>query len=55
MLHEGKYMILSDFLWRQNNDGSNPNEIIPISFDMYNIPEINLNSFDKNNNFGNSN
>ena len=49
-----KDMILSDFLSRQNNDNSNPNEIIPISFDMYNILESNLNSFDKNNNFGNS-
>ena len=33
---------------------SNPNEIIPISFDMYKILEDNLNSFDNNNNFGNS-
>ena len=47
-------MILSDFLSRQNNDDSNPNEIIPISFDMYKILESSLNSFDKNNNFGNS-
>ena len=51
---KGKDMILSDFLLRQNNDDSNPNEIIPISFDMYNILESNLNSFDKTNNFGNS-
>ena len=27
-------MILSDFLSRQNNDDSNPHEIIPISFNM---------------------
>ena len=47
-------MILSDFLSRQNNDDSNPNEIIPISFDMYRILESNLNNFDKNNSFGNS-
>ena len=40
-------MILSDFLSRQNNDDSNPNEIIPISFDMYSILESNFNSFDK--------
>ena len=46
-------MILSDLLLRQNNDNSNPNEIIPISFDMYKILENNLNNFDKNNNFGN--
>ena len=47
-------MILSDFLLRQNNDNSNPNEIIPISFDKYNILDSNLNSFDKHNNFGDS-
>ena len=51
---KGKDMILSDFLSRHNNDNSNLNEIIPISFDMYSILESNLNSFDKNNNFGNS-
>ena len=32
-------MILSVFLLQQNNDDSNPNEIIPISFDMYKILE----------------
>ena len=32
---KGKDMILSDFLSWQNNDDSNPNEIIPISFDIY--------------------
>ena len=48
-----KDMILSDFLLQQNNDNSNPNEVIPISFDMYKILENNLNNFDKNNNFGN--
>ena len=51
---KGKDMILSDFLSRQNNGNSNPNKIIPISYDMYNILESNLNSFDKNNNFGDS-
>ena len=29
-------MILSDFLSRQMHDDSNPHEIIPISFNMYN-------------------
>ena len=28
-------MVLSDFLSRQNNEGSSPHEIIPISFNMY--------------------
>ena len=50
---KGKDMVLSDFLSQQNNDDSNPNEIIPISFDVYKILEDNLNNFDKNNNFGN--
>ena len=31
---KGKDIILHDFLLWQNNDDSNPNEIIPISFDM---------------------
>ena len=39
---KGKDMILSDFLLQQNNDDSNPNEIIPISFDMSKILENNL-------------
>ena len=30
-------MILSDFLSRQKTDGSNPHDIIPISFNMRNI------------------
>ena len=51
---KGKDMILSDFLSQQINDDSDPDEIIPISFDMYNVLENNLNNFDKNNNFGNS-
>ena len=33
---KGKDMILSDFLSRQTHDDSNPHEIIPISFNMYN-------------------
>ena len=47
-------MFLSDFLSQQNNDDSNPNEIVPISFDMYKILESNLNNFDKNTSFNNS-
>ena len=34
---KGKDMVLSDFLSRQNNDDSNPHEIIPISFNMYKV------------------
>ena len=34
-------MILSDFLSRQNNDDSNPHEIIPISFNMHQILDEN--------------
>ena len=30
-------MVLSDFLSRQNNDSSNPHEIIPISFNMHKV------------------
>ena len=37
-----KDMILSDFLSWQKNDNSNPNEIIPISFDMYKILDNNF-------------
>ena len=33
---KGKDMVLSDFLSRQKHDDSNPHEIIPISFNMYN-------------------
>ena len=33
---KGKDKILSDFLSRQMHDASNPHEIIPISFNMYN-------------------
>ena len=46
---KGKDMVLSDFLSQQNNDDSNPNEIIPISFNTYKILE------DKRENFGKSN
>ena len=40
---KGKDMILSDFLSQQNNDSSNPNKIIPISFKTYTILEDNRN------------
>ena len=40
---KGKDMILSDFLSRQGNDNSDPSEIIPISFNAYNILEENMN------------
>ena len=33
---KGKDMVLSDFLSRQKHDDSDPHEIIPISFNMYN-------------------
>ena len=39
---KGKDMIWSDFLLQQKNDDSNPNEIIPISFEMYKILEDNF-------------
>ena len=34
---KGKYMVLSDFLSRQNSNDSNPHEIIPILFNMYRV------------------
>ena len=40
---KGKDMILSDFLSHQGNDDSDPSEIIPISFNVYNILEENRN------------
>ena len=36
-----KDMILSDFLSRQKNNDTDPSEIIPISFNAYNILEEN--------------
>ena len=42
---KGKDMILSGFLSLQNNDDSNPNEIISISFDMHQILENSLENF----------
>ena len=38
---KGKDMILSDFLFRQKNNDSDPSEIIPISFNAYSILEEN--------------
>ena len=38
---KGKDMILSDFLSWQKNDDSNPHEIIPLSFNMYQILDDN--------------
>ena len=38
---KGKDMILSDFLSRQKNNDSNPHEIIPTSFNMYQILDDN--------------
>ena len=38
---KGKDMILNDFLSQQNNDDSSPSEIIPISFNTYNMLEDN--------------
>ena len=34
---KGNDMVLSDFLSRQNNDNSNPHEIIPIAFNMHQV------------------
>ena len=45
---KGKDMMLSDFLSRQNNDDSNPHEIIPISFNMHKVLKenyYNINSY----------
>ena len=39
---KGKDMISSNFLSQENKDDSNPNEIIPISFNMYKILKNNL-------------
>ena len=44
-------MVLSDFLSQQSNDDSNPNEIIPISFNSYKILEDNKENFGKCNNY----
>ena len=39
---KGKNMILSDFLLQQKNDDGNPHEIIPLSFNMYQVFETNF-------------
>ena len=39
---KGKDMVLSDFLSRQNNNNSNPHEIIPISFNIYKVLHENI-------------
>ena len=39
-------MVLSDFLSRQNNDDSNPHEIIPISFNMHDVLQENYYKID---------
>ena len=41
-----KDMVLSDFLSRQNNDNSNPHEIIPISFNMHKVLHENYYNID---------
>ena len=39
-------MVLSDFLSRQNNDDSNPHEIIPISFNIHKVLQENYYNID---------
>ena len=39
---KGKDMILSDFLSRHNHNNSNPHEIIPVSFNMYQVLHKNI-------------
>ena len=41
-----KDMVLSDFLSRQNNDDSNPHEIIPISFNTHKVLQENYYKID---------
>ena len=48
---KGKDMVLSDFLSRQNHDNSNPHEIIPISFDMYQVLHKNYYSIGNTENY----
>ena len=43
---KGKDMVLGDFLSRQNNDNSNPHEIIPISFNMHRVLQENYYNID---------
>ena len=44
---KGNDMVLSDFLLQQSKDDSNPNEIIPISFNTCKILEDNRENFGK--------
>ena len=41
-----KDMVLSDFLSRQNNNNSDPHEIIPISFNMHKVYQENFYKID---------
>ena len=43
---KGKDIVLSDCLSRQNNDDSNPHEIIPISFNMHKVLQENYYKID---------
>ena len=43
---KGNDMVLSDFLSRQNNDDSNPHEIIPICFNMNKVLQENYYNID---------
>ena len=43
---QGKDMVLSDFLSRQNNDNSNLHVIIPISFNMHKVLQENYYKID---------
>ena len=43
---KGKDMTLSDYLPRQNNNNSNPYEIIPISFNMHKVLQENYYNID---------
>ena len=43
---KGKDTVLSDFLSRQNNNNSNPHEIIPISFNMHKVLQDNYYNID---------
>ena len=44
---KGKDMVLSDFLSRQHRDNGNPNEIIPILFNMGKILQQNYLNYTK--------
>ena len=44
---KGKDLVLSDFLSRQQNNDSNPHEVIPISFNMYKVLDNNYYNIEK--------